>query len=377
LLTCNDEQGAPLYISEIAPSNIRGTLLVLESISITSGVVIAFWITYGTRFIDSEAAFRLPFGLQMVTATILGVGIHLFPYSPRWLALVGRNDDCLASLTKLRRLPSSDIRIKAEYNGILSEITFQRLVMEKRHPGSTGFKLEVLSWMDLFNRRTWRRTAVACGVAFFQQFSGINAFIYYAPTLFSSLGQTTEMSLVLSGIFNILQMIAAFVCFIIIERVGRRSLAILGGFGTAIAYIIIAILSGLYSDSWPSHTAAGWACVAMAFIFILIYGVSYSPLGWALPPEVYPNTSRSKGVALATCLIWLCDFVVGISTPPMMAASGYRTFIFFAIMCTLAGVWAYFLVPETGGKTLEEIDELFGDTSAQDERHIAQAAMVS
>ncbi|KAH8688995.1 hexose carrier protein [Talaromyces proteolyticus] len=362
--------GAPLYISEIAPANIRGTLLVLESVSITTGVVVAFWITFATRHMSGEAAFRLPFGLQMITATALGAGIHFFPYSPRWLALVNRLDDCRSSLAKLRGLPETDERIQAEYRGIVSEIQFQKLVMQKRHPGATGIKLELLSWLDLFNRRTWKRTAVGCGVAFFQQFSGINAFIYYAPTLFGSLGQSPEKSLILSGVFDILQLIAALVCSVIIDNAGRRFLAIAGGFGTSIAYIIIAVLSGLYADDWTAHISAGWACVAMAFVFILIYGVSYSPLGWALPAEVYPNTSRSKGVALATCTIWICDFVVGTATPSMMDNIGYGTYIFFAAMCFLAGVWAFFLVPETSGKTLEEIDELFGDSSGREETQI-------
>ncbi|KAH1553212.1 hypothetical protein KXX57_007009 [Aspergillus fumigatus] len=369
--------GAPLYISEVSPPHMRGTLLVLESISITLGVVVAFYITYGTRHMATEACFRLPFGLQMVTATILGAGIHFFPYSPRWLALVNRQDDCMSSLCKLRGLTSSDERVQLEYQQIIAEINFQRAVLAKKHPGASGTKLEVLSWMDLFTRKLWKRTAVGVGVAFFQQLSGINAFIYYAPTLFESLGQTAETSLILSGVFNVLQLIAAIVCFLVIEKVGRRPLAIFGGFGTAVAYIIIAVLSGLYSTSWASHSAAGWGCVAMAFIFILIYGVTYSPLGWALPSEVFSTTSRSKGVALATCTIWLSDFIVGVVTPSMLADIGYRTYIFFAVMCSLAGIWAFFLVPETGGKSLEEIDELFGDSSAREEWELAQEAIMT
>lgn len=164
---------------------------MLESISITAGVVIAYWITFGTRHISGDASFRLPFGLQMVTATLLGAGIHFFPYSPRWLALVDRQEDCLNSLSRLRRLSRTDERVQAEYHGILAEITFQRLVQEKQHPGATGLKLELLLWSDLFRYKCWRRTAVGVGVAVFQQFSGINAFIYYAPTLFSSVSSVT------------------------------------------------------------------------------------------------------------------------------------------------------------------------------------------
>ncbi|KAJ5377005.1 hypothetical protein N7509_013891 [Penicillium cosmopolitanum] len=368
---------APLYISEIAPPNLRGTLLVLESVSIVSGVVIAYWITFATRHLEGTLSFRLPLGLQMVCATILGVCIHFFPYSPRWLALVGRSEDCMASLTRLRGLPATDERVQAEYSAILSEVVFQRLVAEQTHPGVKGWKLEVHSWLDLLKKKNWRRTAVAVGVCFFQQFSGVNAFIYYAPTLFRSLGQSDEMSLILSGVFNILQLVGVFVCIMTIDRIGRRPLAIFGGFGCAVCYMVIAILSGLYSHDWLNHTGAGWACVAFAFLFIIVFGVSYSPLGWALPSEVFTTASRSKGVALATCVNWLSNFVIGIATPPMMATQGYRTYIFFTVMCFLAGVWALILVPETKGKTLEEMDEEFGDVQGLAERELMRSAVQS
>ncbi|KAJ4299233.1 hypothetical protein N0V90_004477 [Kalmusia sp. IMI 367209] len=365
--------GAPLYISEIAPPNIRGILLVLESVSIVLGVIVAFWITFGTRFLAGEISFRLPLGLQMVSATAIGFGIHFFPYSPRWLALVDRSDECLTSLTKLRQLPSTDHRVQTEYAGIMTEIEFQRIMQERRHPGVRGPKLELFQWLALFNRRNIRRTIVGVGVMFFQQFSGINAFIYYAPTLFESIGQSPEMALIMSGIFNILQLVAVVVCFFIIDNVGRRPLAIFGGFSTAGAYVIISVLSALYSEDWSGHTSAGWACVAMAFIFILTYGVSYSPLGWALPPEVYSNSDRSKGVALCVAVNWLCNFIIGVATPPMLANIGYKTYVFFAVCCLMSGFWAVFLLPETKGKTLEQIDELFEDATGLEEQEILRS----
>ncbi|KAE8387987.1 hypothetical protein BDV23DRAFT_195492 [Aspergillus alliaceus] len=369
--------GAPLYISNISPTNLRGALLVLEFISIVSGVVISSWITFGTRLINNGVSFRLPFGLQMVCATILSVGIHFFPYSPQWLALVNRQQDCLASLAKLRGLPDTDERVQAEFQGIITEVKFQDLIQEKRHPGKQGMKLEFLAWLDLFGRAGWRRTIVGCGVAFFQQFMDINAFVYYALTLFRSIGQSDEMSLILSGVFNILQLVTVIICFLIIDKTGRRPLAIFGGLATGIAYTIIAIPSGLYANDWTAHPDSGWAFVAMAFLFILIFGLTYSPLGWALPSEVFPNATRSKGVALSTSTNWLSNFIVGIATPPMMDNIGYRTYIFYAVWCVLAGVWAFASVAETSGKTLEEIDDVFGDTNGHEEHEDMRAAAMS
>ncbi|KAI1074744.1 general substrate transporter [Whalleya microplaca] len=364
---------APLYVSEIAPPNLRGTLLVLEASSIVLGVVVSYWLTFGTRLMEGEISFRLPLGLQMVCATLLGIGIHFFPYSPRWLALVDRNDEILPSLSRLRQLPETDDRVQAEYRGIIADAKFQKLAQQRRYPGASGIKLEINSWLGLFGVPTWRRTAVGCGVLFFQQFSGINAFIYYAPTLFESLGQSPEMALILSGVFNTLQLVAVWICFLIIDKVGRRPLAIFGGIGGAVAWGVMAILVGLYSANWEANVAAGWGAVAMAYFFILVFGVSYAPLGWALPSEVFPSAIRSKGVALSTATNWLCNFIVGVVTPPMMESIGFGTYVFYGSWCALAVLWAYFLVPETKGKTLEQMDEVFKDNSGHEEKEQMKA----
>jgi len=183
------------------------------------------------------------------------------------------------------------------------------------------------------------------------------------------------MSLILSGVMNVIQLIAVLLCFLIIDTLGRRPLAIYGAATACVCYIVIAGLVGSYSDDWSANTAAGWVCVAMAFAFMFFYGLSYSPLGWALPSEVYSTTTRAKGVALATATVWLCNFIVGLATPPMIEGAGFGTYIFFGGFCGLACVWAYFFVPETMGKTLEQMDEVFGDTSAQEEKELMKEAL--
>lgn len=166
---------APLYISEISPPEIRGALLVLEELCIVGGIVIAFWITYGTRFMDGEWSWRLPFFLQMIPGFILLGGVFLLPFSPRWLVAVGRSDEALVNLAKLRQLPSSDKRVRQEHTDILAEVTFHKEVSAERHPqlqdGSikSSLLLELVSWADCFKRGCWRRTHVGIGLMFFQQ----------------------------------------------------------------------------------------------------------------------------------------------------------------------------------------------------------------
>lgn len=174
---------APLYISEIAPPEIRGTLLVLQELSIVSGIVIAFYTTYGTRYIQSQWSWRLPFLIQIIPAIVLCVGVKFLPFSPRWLASKGRTDESLVTLAKIRQLPTTDERVQQEWFEIRSEVAYQREKAEMMHPGMNkpGFfaqaKYQIALYADCWKMPIYKRTQVAVGLMFFQQFVGINALI--------------------------------------------------------------------------------------------------------------------------------------------------------------------------------------------------------
>lgn len=162
----------PTYISEISPAEIRGTLLVFEQLSIVIGVIVAFWITYGTRFIDSSWSWRLPFLIQILPGLVLGAGAVFLPFSPRWLANKGRDDQALHTLARLRQLPMTDRRVEKEWLDILAESRYQQQHFAEAHPNlGSGDKimLELASWKDCFKGRNWRRTAVGSGITTFQQ----------------------------------------------------------------------------------------------------------------------------------------------------------------------------------------------------------------
>ncbi|KAI4290313.1 MAG: hypothetical protein L6R35_000420 [Caloplaca aegaea] len=165
---------APLYISEISPPEIRGSLLVLEELSIVGGICIAYWITYGTRYMPDEWAWRLPFLLQMIPSTVLALGILFLPFSPRWLASKGRDDEALQSLGQLRQLPVTDVRVQQEWFDIRAEAAFHRQTNAIKHPDLqrkskvNSIKLEIASWIDCFRKGCWRRTHVGIGLMFFQ-----------------------------------------------------------------------------------------------------------------------------------------------------------------------------------------------------------------
>ncbi|KAL1882481.1 hypothetical protein Plec18167_002897 [Paecilomyces lecythidis] len=365
---------APLYISELAPPEIRGTLLVLQELSIVTAIVVAFYITYGTRFIDSNWSWRLPFLLQIVPAIALAVGVSFLPYSPRWLANKGRDDEALQVLSKVRRLPANDPRVVQEWVEIRSEVAFRKELSVERHGNLdkpsrwSRIKLHIVEYMDCFRPGCWKRTHIGIGLMFFQQFGGVNALIYYSPTLFSKMGLDYEMQLTMSGVLNICQVVACLWSLWGIDRFGRRPLLIGGAILMVISHSIIAILVGLFSKSWKSHQAEAWTSVAFLLFFMISYGTSWGPIPWAMPAEIFPASLRAKGMAFSTMSNWLNNFIIGLITPPLVENTGFGAYVFFAVFCLFALVWTWFFVPETNGRTLEQMDQLFHDNSGETER---------
>ncbi|OOF99275.1 hypothetical protein ASPCADRAFT_513319 [Aspergillus carbonarius ITEM 5010] len=336
--------GAPLYISEISPPTWRG-------------------------------AFRLPFLLQMFPALVVGTGIHCFPFSPRWLAMRGRDEESLDCLSKLRRRSPQDEKVQLEWKGILLEVPLQQAILEREYPDHTRRPLFVgmKQWIDLFRPKYIKRTLVALAIAFFQQFSGINAFVYYAPTFFKALGQNNNMSLILSGLINVCQLVGGIPILMYLDRVGRRKLAIYGGIAMAIPHLVMAGLMNRFSRDWAAHQGVGWFCVALIYLYVLSYSTSYGPLAWVLPAEVFPSSKRAKGVGAATGMIWLANFIIGVVVPDMLLKLGWGTYLFFGLFCVAAAVFSFFFVPATSNKLLEQVAAAFGDELMEEERRTADA----
>ncbi|KAH8077366.1 hexose transport-related protein [Filobasidium floriforme] len=364
---------APMYISEaseVAPPNVRGALLAMEQFTIVLGIIVMFYITYATRHIASDWCYRLPFLLQMVPSIFLGGSLYFLPYSPRWLASKGREEECLDALCKLRQLPSSDPRIQAEWILIRGEAIHNREALLIRHPNmrGEGFKMElqreIASWVDMFRPEVIRRTHIGIGLMFFQQFVGINALIYYSPSLFETLGLDYELRLTLSGVMNVVQIAGVIPAIFLLDKLGRKFWLYFGSFGMMSSHFIVAAMVARYSANWADHPAQAWVGVAFILFYIWCFG---TPVPWSMPAEVHASSYRAKGVALATCSNWINNFIIGLVTPPMIRNIGYGTFLFFGSFSFLSAVWTYFFIPETKGKTLEQMDAAFKtDQSAKD-----------
>ncbi|KAF8917435.1 general substrate transporter [Mucidula mucida] len=356
----------PLYNAELAPPEVRGTRHHVRDYD-------SFWIDYGTNYIggtgetQSEAAWRIPLALQLVPALILGAGILFMPFSPRWLVNQGREEEALQVLSRMRNLPADHELVQIEFLEIKAQYLFEKETSETKFPQyqdpsfSSQFKLGFHSYLSLIiDRKLLWRVAVASLTMFFQQWTGVNAILYYAPSIFESLGLTgNTISLLATGVVGIAMFLATIPAVIWIDQVGRKPVLVSGAFLMAGCHFIVAILTSLYHDSWTSHSSAGWAACAFVWLFAVGFGYSWGPCAWIIVAEIFPLSIRGKGMSIGSSSNW----VVGQVTPSMLEHIGYGTFVFFGIFSFLGGCFIWFLVPETKGVSLEEMEELFGNNA--------------
>jgi len=377
----------PLYNSEMSPPEVRGSLVALQQLAITFGIMVSFWIDYGTNFIggtgtaQKEASWRIPLALQLVPAIILGIGILFMPFSPRWLINQGRNDEALRVLSRARGLPEDADLVQIEFLEIKAQYLFEKETSQMRFPKyqdgsfSSDFKLGFFAYFSLLRERSLLyRVAVGSLTMFFQQWTGINAILYYAPSIFQSLGLTGNAnSLLATGVVGIAMFLATIPAVIWVDQIGRKPVLISGAFLMAFCHFIVAILTGLFHNSWSSHVAAGWVACVFVWIFAIGFGYSWGPCAWVIIAEIWPLSVRGKGVSIAASSNWMNNFIVGQVTPTMLTHLGFGTFVFFGVFSLMGGLFIWFFVPETKGVTLEEMEEVFGSTegiAAEDQKRL-------
>jgi sugar porter (SP) family MFS transporter len=393
-----------MYMSEVSTAGVRGTLVVLQQLSITLGILVSYWLEFGTQYIggtrcapdipytggtptaqtfdprndvgpngctgQSDAAWRVPFALQIVPALVLGIGMLFFPESPRYYCMRDNDQAGISALARVRQSSPDDEFLHKEYLSIKAEVMFEQSFNREKFPGKSGISLYLAGYTTLFS--TWpsfKRTAIGCSVMFFQQFIGCNAIIYYAPTLFRQLGLTGKTGgLLATGVYGIVNTISTLPALFLIDKVGRKPLLLAGAVGTFISLIIVGGVIGRYGETIKDHPAAGWAGISFVYIYDVNFSYSWAPIGWVLPSEIYNLGNRSKAMSLTTSSTWMCNFIIGLVTPDMMESIGYGTYLFFAAFAAIAFAFTWFVIPETRGKSLEEMDAVFGDTTAHEEK---------
>ncbi|KAL3486433.1 sugar transporter [Aspergillus germanicus] len=383
----------PLYQAEIAPPELRGSLVSLQQLSITIGTAIAFWLDYGMQYVGGTTcnpegidnpylpdgsynydqnnghtclgqktiAWRFPLALQILFAWILFFGMFFFPFSPRWLMSQHREEEATAALSKLRRLSPDDPLLKAEILEIKAAVMFDE--ESDKEAIEKGGRLA--PWKALFKPNMFKRLALGCGTMICQQFTGINAVLYYAPQIFASFGfSSSKQTLLATGVTGILQIIFTLPAVLFLDKFGRKTFLIIGAIGMFCCHIVVATVEGIYQDDWALneglYKAQGWVAIAFIWLFACNFAYSWGPVAWVLAQEIFPNSTRSRGVSIVASTNWMFNFVIGLTTKDMLNSMKYGTYIFFAIFSAIGGVFIWWFAPETKDKTLEELDIYFG-----------------
>jgi len=381
---------------------MRGLLVALQQLSTTIGIMIAYWIGYGTNYIggtgesQSELAWRLPLIIQGIPAVILALGvILLLPYSPRMLINKGKDDDALVVLSSLRGLDTSHELVQIEFLEIKSEVLFEKRMFAERFPNlantNSVWRREYAQYTNIFRSKdNFKRVAIAGLIMFFQQWSGIDSIIYYATSIFETLGLTNgTTALLATGVTGVINVLVTLPAIGIIDKVGRKPLLIAGSIGMFCSMIIVAILVAKFQHDWGNHAAAGWAAVAFIWIYIANFGYSWGPASWVLISgmystwprelngrmkltlcsiEIFPLSIRAKGTSIGASSNWMNNFIIAFIVPPMITGIGWGMYLFFAVWLFLGALFVWFFVPETKNKTLEEMDIVFGSITAQHEK---------
>jgi sugar porter (SP) family MFS transporter len=329
----------PLYLAELSPKDKRGRMVTFFQLAITLGILLSYVVGY--IFGDAENAWRLMFWAGFVPAIILFVGMLFVPESPRWLLTKGRNEEALKVLNQLRT-PEDAV---AEYNETL------KLLKEE--------KLNKSSWMELFMPKLRIPLFIGIGIFAIQQFSGINAIIYYSTDIFKSLFTDSQATLATVGV-GIVNSLATILGMQFLDKWGRKPLLYTGLIGTAVCLGTVG-LAFFFESSLPASLRQ-MMLVGGIYTYIIFFAISLGPLGWLLISEVYPLKIRGFASSMGSFNHWFFDLMVAISFPLMRATSlGENGGIFFIYMLVvLLGLFfAKFVVFETKGLSLEDIEKKY------------------
>lgn len=340
---------SPLYISEVSPSRFRGTLVTLYQLAITVGIVASYvvnakvlhWSQTMTfdhewlNFVLKQEAWRGMLGMQTIPAALFFLVLFLIPESPRWQIAQNKIGAATKTLGKIFGADEADKQIRETQQMINSE--------------------EKTDWRILF--KPGYRIALLIGIclAILGQFMGVNAIFYYGPIIFAEAGMGAQGSLDFQIIVGIVNVLSTILGMFLVDRIGRKKLVYIGVSGMLVMLIAI----GFY---FHSNMTDANILLYMIMTYIFFSAISISVVIWVLLSEMYPVKVRGLAMSCAGFSLWIGTFLIGQLTPMLLKGVGASaTFWIFAFMCLPYMAITYFLVPETTGKSLEEIEKMWQD----------------
>src|SRR3989449_3073289 len=322
----------PVYLSEVAPPQARGWVVSLFQLAVTIGIVIAYLTDYA--FAGMEG-WRWMLGLAVVPALVFGAGMFFLPETPRWLIRGGQHEVAHRVLIRIRGLADVDVEIE-EIKASLAQQT------------------ESGRWVDLLSQQVRPALFVGLGLAIFQQITGINTVIYYAPTILQAAGFNSTSGAILAtvgvGVVNVGMTILAMS---LVDRAGRRPLLLVGIAGMIIT---LGVLGLSFRISNPSGQLA-WIAVICLMGYVASFAISLGPIFWLLIAEIYPLKIRGLAEGTAATFNWGSNLIVSLTFLTLVEQLGASsTFLLYASFSVMSWLFAYYLVPETKGRTLEQIE---------------------
>ncbi|RYY38885.1 MAG: MFS transporter [Chitinophagaceae bacterium] len=342
----------PMYIAEIAPANKRGALVAYNQLAIVIGIVVVYFVNYfialqGNDEWNLHTGWRWMFASEAIPSALYLVLVLVIPESPRWLLMKGRGERAQAVLERFNPAPVA--------TQICEEI--RESLQQKQEA----------SWRTLLQPGFRRALWIGIGLSIFQQVTGINAILYYAPEIFKSFGSDATASLLETSMLGVINLVFTIVSIFLVDRVGRKPLLLAGSVGMLVALSVVGIAS------WQGE--GGVWLLPVLLLFMASFSLSWGPVVWVLLSEIFPNSVRSLALSIAVFIQWAANFAVS-QTFPLLTGSellrerfhGAFPFLLFAVLCAVALVFVRRYVPETRNKTLEQMNDLW-NTSNHPSKH--------
>ena len=320
----------PLYISETSPANMRGKLGTLYNLAIIFGMSLVYFVNWRIASGQevswiNDLGWRYMFASEAIPAILFFGLLFLLPETPRLLIMKNKDEEALRILEKVN---GSREKANAVYQDVKATLK------EKKSSNLFAYgKLVII---------------VGILLAAFQQFVGINVILYYAPRIFTDMGFDMSGSMFQTVIIGIVNFIFVFIALLLVDKVGRRKLMLIGSVGMAVGMFGVAIMS--------TAEQMGVGGLVFILIFVAFYNLSFGPLMWVLASELFPTRVRAQVMAITVSANWFSNLLISATFPSMLEFSSPMTYSFYGVFCLLAILFVWKLIPETKGKTLEEIE---------------------
>ena len=324
---------SPLYISEIAPARTRGKLVSLNQLAIVSGFLVVYFVNASIEAAGNEAwnvafGWRLMFGSGAIPAVVFFVLLYLVPESPRWLVKQGRADEALDVLVRVGGRAHAERELREIRETIAQE------------GGSI---------LQVFNTGIRMAMVIAIVLAVFQQVTGINSILYYGPEIFKEAGAGTHSALMQTVLVGVVNVGFTFVAIFTVDKLGRKPLLVFGALSMGLFILLVAL-------SFQSGLPGTWTLV-FVLCYIGSFALSLGPVVWVYISELFPTRIRGRAMAVATVCLWCACYLVSQTFPDLVERLGRPVpFYVYGAMCMVMAVFVWLVVPETKGKTLEEIE---------------------